>query len=435
MAEGDAAPPVKGAGLKKLRCFRICGQVYYGECKEVGGVLLRHGSGKQVICGKTVKGETLKLSTYDGYWNKDEMTGRGSYTWYDGSSYDGDFANGDLNGVGKFRWPDGSSYDGTWLKGQMHGQGRFESRLGADFLEGSFHRNSFQGFDGGWVHVLKQHRKMERQELEAGDKRRIPVVRCSSPGDLEATMNRLLDEDNLVPFIVSDQRQQETSPLDWLEEATDETTIHVSYAARSKRRQHDYQKLLYGKIQASLLTMQPFTVVFGDPRKLPGNQGSSTGFSDTLPAEWQLSHLFDDHSFPLELFDLRLFHGRYKVDYFLPPEKRSTWLRPPGDRPPAPADEGSVEAASNAAEEGGEAPAADGEPGAEAGDETETKEAAQGENAGKIDETPTVYLLRFCVVALGKIDAGRGADAIREDVVRQFSQHLPLHRCAIVVLE
>ena len=37
-------------------------------------------------------------------------------------------------------------------------------------------------------------------------------------------------------------------------------------------------------------------------------------------------------------------------------------------------------------------------------------------------------------VAQGKIESERGSDVIREEVVRQFGSHLPLHRCAILVL-
>lgn len=266
---------------------------------------------------------------------------------------------------------------------------------------------------------------MERQQLLDGDSRRIPVLRITSPADLTKMMEQMTEKENLVPFVISDKSFTD-SPIGWVEGAADETTIHLSYAALAKRRQHDYQKMLYDKIQASLLSMQPFTVVFGKPSAAgTGNpqQSSSSGFGD-MPNDWKMTNFFDDHSFPLELFDPRIFHGRYKADYFLPLEKRCPWLRPPPPvaESPAPLEENEA-GESVSGEESGSA-------NAEEADAT----AADSKPVKKFPQAPTVHLLRFCVVALSKVDSEKGADGIRDEVIRQFSQHLPLHRTAILVL-
>lgn len=431
MAEEEPAAKEEPPQIE-TKCFKSCGQIYYGDClKEPDGTFVRQGFGRQVITGNTIQGQSVTLGIHEGQWENQQLNGRGTYKWQDGSSYDGDFLEGQMEGVGVFKWPDGSTYSGAWRKGQMHGQGRFESRLDGDFLEGHFHQNCYQEFDGSWINVLNEHRKMERQMLVDGDKRRILVIRCDSPSDLEKTMRRVQEEENLIPFVISDYSVTD-SPLYWLESGgAEDTTLQVSDAVLAKRRQHDYKQMVYDKIQTALLTAQTFTVVFGDPNNST-TTGTSTqeqgtgasGFSSPggLPEEWRLSNLMDEHSFPLELFDLKLFHGRYKADFFLPSEKRSPWLSL------GPAQPSQAEAV--VAEEVGEAPAA-----AEEGEETEGKIPTTPQPGfGALKEVPTVYLLRFCVVAQGKIESERGSDAIREDVVRQFGAHLPLHRCAILVL-
>lgn len=458
--EPEGPPPIE------TKCFQKFGQIYYGDCqRQPNGTYVRQGFGRQVLTGETVawdpdgKGQRVTLGAYEGYWENQRMSGRGKYKWNDGSSYEGDFLNGQMEGVGIFRWPDGSSYNGAWHKGQMHGQGRFESRLDGDFLEGHFHRNCYQEFDGRWIDVLGEHRRMEREMLVDGDTRRILVIRCSTPEELSQAIRRVQEDENLVPFVISDQSVQE-SPLVWLQSSGrgsgggEETTIQVSEVALAKRRQHDYKKMLFEKIQAALLTAQTFTVVFDDPQDIsgvvdPGNpqeeqqpEPSAGGFgksNDTtgkkkifsnLPEEWRLSNLVDDHSFPSELFDLKLFHGRSKQDFFLPREMRGVWLKQPG---------GADSAAEEAAGADGEAPPADaappaeGEPSGEGGEGGAVKDTSAFVEP-LLTDTPKVYLLRSCAVAQGKIESERGSDVIREEVVRQFGSHLPLHRCAILVL-
>ena len=38
---------------------------------------------------------------YDGNWQNDSQTGKGLYTWKDGTTYEGGFIEGKKNGTGK----------------------------------------------------------------------------------------------------------------------------------------------------------------------------------------------------------------------------------------------------------------------------------------------------------------------------------------------
>ncbi len=60
---------------------------------------------------------SLTLTT----WSKDNYTGKGVYTWPDGSKYDGDYVDGNQHGKGVYTWPDGRKYDGDWIDGKIHG--------------------------------------------------------------------------------------------------------------------------------------------------------------------------------------------------------------------------------------------------------------------------------------------------------------------------
>ena len=37
-------------------------------------------------------------------------TGKGKFTWTNGSSYEGEFLNNSIHGKGFYKWPDGRTY-------------------------------------------------------------------------------------------------------------------------------------------------------------------------------------------------------------------------------------------------------------------------------------------------------------------------------------
>lgn len=52
-------------------------------------------------------------------------TGKGTYTWPDGSSYEGEVCGGVRHGTGTYRGElDAASYTGQWAQGKRHGQVR-----------------------------------------------------------------------------------------------------------------------------------------------------------------------------------------------------------------------------------------------------------------------------------------------------------------------
>jgi len=97
--------------LKK--CFRNQNELYYGhvkrdENKENGWI--RHGLGKLISTKgdeQNPKGRVI-LSHYEGWFENDEITGNGQYTFQDGSVFTGQFVKSIPNGSGKMIWPDGA---------------------------------------------------------------------------------------------------------------------------------------------------------------------------------------------------------------------------------------------------------------------------------------------------------------------------------------
>lgn len=83
---------------------------YDGEFKEN----LRHGTGTYYLSDG---------SAYVGNWQNNVMSGRGVFTWPDGSVYDGDWKDGKRHGQGILRASDGFSYDGNWSQNSMEGRG------------------------------------------------------------------------------------------------------------------------------------------------------------------------------------------------------------------------------------------------------------------------------------------------------------------------
>lgn len=406
--EDEIVEPVEEVIQKK--CFRIGGQVYYGECKKNGQVYLdgegesedfiRHGYGKQVFSAVTVTGEMAILSEYEGYWEEDVISKHGTYKWADGSSYEGSFENGQMHGYGRYQWPEGSSYTGMWANNQMSGQGRFDSEFDGDFLQGVFWRNCFQQHDGKHLDIHREHRKAERLRIAEGEPRGVNITRCTSKEAFEQGLTDILAE-NLIPLVVADESFP-GDPLSWIAPCDETTTVSLDQVALAKRRQNDYRRVFYEAIKESLKTYKWLTIVYdavSEENPQTGTDDNEGSGSLTLPDEWRLEHFFEQNCLPLEVFDLKIFNGRRMSQFYLPEEKK---VEQRGD------DQGYD---------------MDGQSG-------------DGPSGGAEDEDqPTiVHKLRLMLVTLGRIAADMSDSEVRAGIIARYGAHLPLHRTQILLL-
>jgi hypothetical protein len=96
----------------------------------------KHGVGKIVY--KNV------VESYEGEFNKDEITGRGTYTWANKDQFSGDFVNGKMHGKGEYLWPEGGRYVGEYKNNIKEGKGIFYWTNGRVY-EGEFERGKPHG--------------------------------------------------------------------------------------------------------------------------------------------------------------------------------------------------------------------------------------------------------------------------------------------------
>eukprot|EP00927_Polykrikos_kofoidii_P077277 TRINITY_DN74234_c0_g1_i1.p1 TRINITY_DN74234_c0_g1~~TRINITY_DN74234_c0_g1_i1.p1 ORF type:complete len:537 (-),score=87.32 TRINITY_DN74234_c0_g1_i1:240-1703(-) len=447
------------------RCFRVGGQVYYGDCM-VGtpGSFVRHGFGRQYTKGKKVSGEEITLNYYEGEWENDLMHGQGSFKWADGSSYEGSFHSGEMHGFGRYEWPEGSAYDGAWVRGQMSGQGQFDSRFDGSYMNGRFQRDCFHQLDGSWVDVRLEHARAEKRSIAKGDASAISIRRCAEHGSLLDILNGVLDE-GLVPFLVSDTSLVEptTAPASSCNIIEPASTVHVREAAVLRRRRSDWRKPFYEAMQAALLGERKWLMIIFDDdvedgleigtaaaTAVPGVRGSppqgdrraGDASPSTLPAtpeSWRLEHFMDESALPLEAFHPKLFNGRQLYMPFLKKELQDEL-------------EANLEAAGAfslpALEQTGEAVPED-DSGAVVMDSAMSTDAAAAAAAaaatGAAAESPVtpstealvpmkVYFLRFALTAMFKLPPGLTDDQVRDHVLRRYGTHAPLHRTAVVLL-
>ena len=62
-------------------------------------------------------------NTYEGDWVYDYRTGKGRFTWADGTYHEGDFVRGKYEGYGIHIYTDGYKYEGQFKDGKRHGKG------------------------------------------------------------------------------------------------------------------------------------------------------------------------------------------------------------------------------------------------------------------------------------------------------------------------
>ena len=101
------------------------GDIYTGEI--VDGC--RHGHG---VMAFSATGDI-----YEGYFQKDEITGTGIFKYSNGDIYEGSFLNSLKHGAGKFTYANGNSYEGNYANDVRNGKGVFKWSSGASY-EGEF---------------------------------------------------------------------------------------------------------------------------------------------------------------------------------------------------------------------------------------------------------------------------------------------------------
>jgi len=491
--EQEEAEPEEPEILKK--CLRSGTQTYYGDCKQGygarKGTFVRHGVGRQVSAAVTPAGcktradgtrcgvsniayETSVMGVYEGRWADDVMSGQGVYSWSDGSSYDGAFLNGKLHGEGRFKWTDGSVYDGTWNSGQMSGIGRVDFRFDESFQQGVFQQDAFQNDKQEWVAVFQQAREMEQKQLLVHDAQAKPIVKRCACGEMCARnpqqsviseqISKLADSiasaqnQGYIPFIMADESLKK-GLLECLTVAnlTNHATQSVSMrvAAIGKRRKHDFNRMFYNAIQASLRSGSLFTLVFEDDDEgisLLANeddgwfarQPSLTPATKPLPKDWQFRHYFHPNAFPPELLQPTLFNGRMMSKLFLPDDLHDTSAL---TGMPAPAGQGSLAPDGETPDEAEPVPASvQGMSAAQAAQAAAALPPVGGLGlTGHVFELPdvsdarsvglrTIHHLRPAIVALACLPSGLRDDEVSGQVVERFMNHVPMGRTMLILL-
>lgn len=79
-------------------------------------------------------------TVYDGEWNENVMSGKGTLTLPDYGEYIGEFSGAKRDGIGTFTWSDGSVYKGEWEEDELNGDGEFRTDNGTIY-KGTFKNN------------------------------------------------------------------------------------------------------------------------------------------------------------------------------------------------------------------------------------------------------------------------------------------------------
>jgi hypothetical protein len=407
------------------RCFRSGGQIYYGEVREEQGSIVRHGQGHQILTAVTVVGVPFPREVYRGAWLNGRMSGTGVYKWSDGCSYEGSFLDGRMHGYGKLTWPEGSFYNGTWKDGTITGQGTFYSAFTRITHMGIFQRSCLKQHDGTWLDVVREREQHREALLQIGAKgpgteNEVNIIRCT-PSELGEQLEAVRREHFLIPLVIADTSCTEdgasgssAAPLCYLEAleqgCTPATTAHLAYVAAEKRRKRDYTRLFREAITESLVSYRYCALVFGDA--VDDSLGASL---ESMPAAWSLPEFLEVSSLPLNLFDLRHFHGSGAVDAFLPHDKvDSCRLNSRGSSDlPAPADVSPVD-------------------GRDVSKAPSSRDSSKDVGEAPQIPPPTAYLLQFALVSLLRLEVGLDDEGIRKHLGRRFAAHVPLHRISVI---
>lgn len=197
-----------------------------------------------------------------------------------------------------------------------------------------------------------------------------------------------------------------TSPAAWARAcgALDESsTVSLRDAEVLRRRCGDYLGPFYKAVQAALLSQQgAWCTVLWEDEDLAA-----------LPESWKLKHFLSEQSLPLEAFHPKLFNGRHMAFPFLPIELQDeldAYTRDP-----------LAQSAS-----------------AQAGDLPEAPDGGEGDGtsipAPSLPAPPKVFHLRFMMAASSRLPGGLSDEQARDWLIRRYGAHVPLHRCAAVVL-
>ncbi|KAF0704312.1 hypothetical protein AaE_015003 [Aphanomyces astaci] len=110
-----------------LQASAMTGFSLDGDYQSFNQVVMRHGR------GTFINGP----EKYNGSWHKDQMEGKGVYSFASGASFEGEFRNNLFAGDGEYRWSDGATYVGGWANSKMHGTGCYKDKDGVEW-KGSF---------------------------------------------------------------------------------------------------------------------------------------------------------------------------------------------------------------------------------------------------------------------------------------------------------
>lgn len=96
-----------------------------------------------------------KNVSYEGDFHLNQITGKGTYRWQDGSTYEGEVRNGLRHGFGIFTWSSSSTwsglrYEGNWINGKRDGEGilyfNWPNQQAINSYKGSWKENLKDGF-------------------------------------------------------------------------------------------------------------------------------------------------------------------------------------------------------------------------------------------------------------------------------------------------
>ena len=74
--------------------------------------------------------DSFNSLSYEGFYENDEISGKGTYMWKNGDKYVGHFKNDVRSGFGTYYYSDGDRYEGNWENGKRNGFGKLFSSDG-----------------------------------------------------------------------------------------------------------------------------------------------------------------------------------------------------------------------------------------------------------------------------------------------------------------